>query len=210
MPTRIGTAREKRKRLPSIVPRRSRTRLRVPGCSVFAGRLSYKTRHDDRTRRRSPRRTHLRSYERQEIPVRTRHISASWPPVSPSPPVHPTFLGITGVTNPLPPAYSASRPPIIADTRPTGYDSKPIAYAGSVQCLVSEALRPVHFSANEPPPAGALRIQASALSAGISARASLPKSRGNTVGPDASPYSSHSSRRVSSSSTVLRIPKATL
>src|ERR1022692_1879410 len=86
------------------------------------------------------------------------------PPVSPSPPAHPTFLGITGVTNTHPPAYSASRPPIIADTRPTGYDSKPIAYAGSVQCLVSEALRPVHFSANEPPPAGALRIQASALS----------------------------------------------
>ena len=83
--------------------------------------------------------------------------------MSPSPPVHPTFLGITGVTNTHPPAYSASRPPIIADTRPTGYDSKPIAYAGSVQCLVSEALRPVHFSANEPLRAGALRIQASAL-----------------------------------------------
>jgi hypothetical protein len=49
------------------------------------------------------------------------------PPVTPSPPVHPTSPGITGITNTHPPAYSASRPPIIADTTPTGYDSKPIA-----------------------------------------------------------------------------------
>ena len=49
------------------------------------------------------------------------------PPVSLSPPVHPTFPGITGVTNTHRPAHSASRPPIIADTEPTGYDSKPIA-----------------------------------------------------------------------------------
>jgi hypothetical protein len=49
----------------------------------------------------------------------------SGPPVPPSPPVHPTSPGITGVTNTHPPAYSASRPPIIADTTPTGYDSKP-------------------------------------------------------------------------------------
>ena len=75
----------------------------------------------------------------------------SGPPVPPSPPVHPTSpgekiihegrqqsyarmlheavqhggAGITGVTNTHPPTYSASRPPIIADTTPTGYDSKP-------------------------------------------------------------------------------------
>jgi len=88
---------------------------------------SYKTRHDDRTRRCSPRRHHLRSYERQEIPVRTTYISASWPPGAASPPVLPTSPGITGLTSTHPPAYSASRPPIIADTTPTGYDSKPIA-----------------------------------------------------------------------------------
>jgi hypothetical protein len=53
--------------------------------------------------------------------------SHSWSPVSLSPPAHPTFLGINRVDNTHPPAYSASRPPIIADTKPTGYDSKPIA-----------------------------------------------------------------------------------
>ena len=85
------------------------------------------TRHDDRTRPCSPRRTHLRSKEIQEIPVRTSYISTYWPPVSLSLPVQLTFLGITGVTNTHPSAHSASRPPIIADTGPTGYDSKPIA-----------------------------------------------------------------------------------
>ena len=100
-------------------------------------------------------------------------MSASWPPGLPFPPVHPTFRGITSVTDTHPTAYSASRPPIIDDTRPTGYDSKPIAWAGSVQCLVSEALRHVHFSATEILPAGALRIQASALSEAIQIGAAI-------------------------------------
>lgn len=36
--------------------------------------------------------------------MRTRHNAISWSPVSPPLPVHPTFLGITGVTNTHPPA----------------------------------------------------------------------------------------------------------
>jgi hypothetical protein len=50
----------------------------------------------------------------------TRCISASWPPVSPSLRVHPTFLGTNSVTRIHLPAYFRLPPAGHRDTAPTG------------------------------------------------------------------------------------------